>query len=185
MGWRSFHWPIPGRILAGFNGGIGPSYFNTVTGNTVSNAQIGISISASDFRVLHGPIDWPLSMGNVVRGNRVDHTRGFGVWTGRRGKWNAPFNQAPGFSLIGNLIEGNEVREARALYGGDERNVATVFRHNQGRLDSNIQGAERLLARPSQAIGWLTEDNRLEIAEPPRDSPANAPGRPPAERPSP
>lgn len=174
-------WPIPGRNLAGFNRGIGPSYFNTITGNIVSDAQVGISVSTSDFRVLNGPIDWPLSMGNVVRENQVDHTRSFGVWSGRRGPWNSSVTKVSGFSLIGNLVEKNEVQEAPTLYGSDERSSAIVFRHNQGRLSRNVQDAKQLLVRPEQVTGWLIEGNSLEVGKLSTDSPDGVPSTRPHE----
>lgn len=152
-------WPIPGHNLAGFNRGIGPNYFNEVLGNTISGAQTGINISVGDFRLLRGPINWPLSMGNTVHGNVVEQSRGNGIWTGMRGKWNAPFAQTQGYSLIGNLIERNEVRQAQTSFGGDERSMGAVFRHNLVHPVGNGELNAAVFRQPPQPASWLIENN--------------------------
>lgn len=160
-------WPIVGNNRAGFNRGIGVIYFNAVTGNTVRNADVGINVSADMFRATRGAIEWPTSMGNLVRRNAVERPRNMGVWTGVRGRFRVPFDQAPGFSLIGNLIEHNNVNamdKEMPLYGGDDRNKAIVFRRNKGSLAGARNTALQLLTRPRENIGWLIDDNELVLS---------------------
>lgn len=157
-------WPIIGHNQAGFNRGIGVNYFNTVAGNTVRNAAVGINVSADLFRATSGAIAWPTSMGNVVRHNAVEQPRNPGIWTGIRGGTRVPFDRAPGFALVGNLIEENEVNatdKEMPLYGGDERAQAIAFRRNKGRLSGVGNAALQLLTHPRGDAGWLVDDNRL------------------------
>ena len=158
-------WPIVGHNQAGFNRGIGVNYFNTVTGNTVRNAAVGINVSADIFQATSGAVAWPTSMGNLVRHNVVEQPRNPGIWTGVRSRIRVPFDQAPGFALIGNLIEYNEVnaagKEMPPLYGGDERAQAIVFRRNKGRLSGVGNAALQLFAHPRGDVDWLIDDNRL------------------------
>lgn len=160
-------WPVNGHNQAGFNRGIGLSYFNAVTGNTVSNSTIGINISADIFQATSGAIKWPTSMGNLVRHNMVERPRNPGVWTGVRSRTRVLFDQAPGFSLIGNLIEHNDVNATgreMPLYGGDERAKAIAFRRNKGRLSGVGNAALQLLAHPRGNVGWLIDDNGLVLS---------------------
>lgn len=164
---RPRFWPVSGHNQAGFNRGIGLSYFNAVTGNPVRNAAVGINVSADIFRATRGTIEWPTSMGNVVRHNMVEQPRNPGIWTGVRGRIRVPFNQAPGFALIGNLIEHNNVNamdKEMPLYGGDERAKAIAFRRNKGSLSGVGNTALQLLARPRGDAGWLIDDNGLVIS---------------------
>jgi len=88
-------------------------------------------------------------MGNLVRRNVVEQPRNSGVWTRVRSRTRVPFDQAPGFSLIGNLIEHNNVNamdKEMPLYGGDDRNKAIVFRHNKGSLSGVGKTTLQLLA---------------------------------------
>lgn len=160
-------WPIVGHNQAGFNRGIGVIYFNTVSGNTVRNAALGINVSADIFQATRGAIEWPTSMGNLVRHNMVERPRNPGVWTGVRSRTRVPFDQAPGFALIGNLIEHNTVNatgKEMPLYGGDERAKAIAFRRNKGSLSGVGNAAPQLLARPRGDVNWLIDDNGLVIA---------------------
>ncbi len=160
-------WPIVGHNQGSFNRGIGVSYFNSVTGNTVRNAAVGINVSADIFRATSGAIKWPTSMGNLVRHNVVERPRNPGVWTGVRGRSRVPFDQAPGFSLVGNLIEHNNVNamgREMPLYGGDDRTKAIVCRRNKGSLSGVGNTALQLLARPRGDVGWLTDDNELVLS---------------------
>lgn len=160
-------WPIVGNNRAGFNRGIGVIYFNTVTGNTVRNAAFGINISADIFQATRGAIEWPTSMGNLVRHNVVERPRNSGVWTRVRSRSRVPFDQAPGFALIGNLFEHNTVNamdKEMPLYGGDDRNKAIVFRRNKGSLAGARNTALQLLTRPREIIGWLIDDNELVLS---------------------
>lgn len=150
-------WPIVGHNLAGFNRGIGVSYFNTVTGNTVRNASVGINLSADIFQATEGPIGWPTSMGNVARRNTIERPRGFALWTGRRGRTAAPFDQAPGFALVGNLIEHDRAQEAPKTYGGDERAAAIALRRNSTGPASDPNLGNRAFPTPTYAKGWLVE----------------------------
>jgi hypothetical protein len=126
---RKLIWPFGSQNLPGFNGGIGPSYFNEVLGNVVKNASTGISVTAGDFRTEAGPVAWPLSMGNTVRGNRVESARTWGIYTGTRRR-SGDVEKIPGFSVLGNIIEDNFVRNALRAYGTDFRTQAVVFRRN-------------------------------------------------------
>jgi len=157
---RSQFWPIVGHNLAGFNRGIGASYFNTVAGNTVLHAATGINVSAGIFRATQGPIDWPTSMGNVARRNTVERPRGFGLWTGRRDRTFVPFDQAPGFALVGNLIEHNRLQDTQKPDGADDRAAAIALRRNLVRTTTKRPSSVRLFAKPPHAPGWLldTED---------------------------
>lgn len=160
-------WPIVGNNRAGFNRGIGVIYFNTVSGNTVRNATVGINVSADIFQATRGTIEWPTSMGNLVRHNVVERPRNPGVWTGVRSRTRVPFNQAPGFSLIGNLVEHNAVNavgKEMPLYGGDDRTKAIAFRRNKGSLAGARNTALQLLTRPRGDIGWLIDDNELVLS---------------------
>lgn len=150
-------WPIVGHNLAGFNRGIGVSYFNTVAGNTVLNAATGINVSASIFRATQGPIDWPTSMGNVARHNTVERPRGFGLWTGRRDRTFVPFDQAPGFALVGNLIEHNRLQGTQKPYGADDRAAAIALRRNLVRTTTKRPSSVRFFAKPPHAPGWLLD----------------------------
>jgi hypothetical protein len=150
-------WPIVGHNLAGFNRGIGVSYFNAVTGNTVRNASIGINLSANIFPATKGQIGWPTSMGNLARRNTIERPRGFALWTGRRGRTAVPFDQAPGFALAGNLIEHNRMRDAQKLYGGDERGAAITLRRNSAEPAPNLQPPNRNLPIPPYPRSWLVE----------------------------
>lgn len=165
-------WPIIGHNQAGFNRGIGVIYFNTVTGDTVHNAAVGINVSADIFKATRGAIEWPTSMGNLVRHNVVERPRNPGVWTGVRSRTRVSFEQAPGFALIGNLIEHNNVNaidKEMPLYGGDDRTKAIIFRRNTGRLSGVGNIAPQLLARPREDIGWLVDDNELLISPKTKD----------------
>lgn len=160
-------WPIVGNNRAGFNRGIGVIYFNTVTGNTVRNAAVGINVSADIFQATRGTIEWPTSMGNLVRHNVVERPRNSGVWTRVRSRSRIPFDQAPGFSLIGNLIEHNNVNamdKEMPLYGGDDRNKAVVFRRNKGSLSGVGNTTLQLLSHPRGNVGWLIDDNELVLS---------------------
>jgi hypothetical protein len=122
-------WPFGSQNRSGFNAGIGPSYFNEVLGNVVKNALIGISVTAGDFRTGSGPVAWPLSMGNTVHSNRVEGARTWGIYTGTR-RHSGSVGKIPGFSVLGNIIEDNFVRNALRAYGADARTQAAIFRRN-------------------------------------------------------
>jgi nitrous oxidase accessory protein NosD len=64
-------WPVASNHMAGFNRGIGVSFFNRIQGNVVTRAATGIEVSAGDFRAKQGADTWPLVLGNVVRANTI------------------------------------------------------------------------------------------------------------------
>jgi hypothetical protein len=130
-------WPFGSQNRSGFNAGIGPSYFNEVHGNVVKNALIGISVTAGDFRTGLGPVTWPLSMGNTVHGNRVEGARTWGIYTGTR-RHSGGTGKIPGFSVLGNIIEDNFVRNALQAYGTDVRTQAAVFQRNTAYFWQNL-----------------------------------------------
>ncbi len=148
-------WPIVGNNRAGFNRGIGVIYFNTVTGNTVRNAAVGINISADIFQATRGAIEWPTSMGNLVRRNAVERPRNPGVWTGIRSRSRVPFDKSPGFLLVGNLIEHNRFQDAREPFGADDRAAAIAIRRNDISPTPDAQGLR--LVEPLHARGWLMD----------------------------
>jgi hypothetical protein len=106
------YWPPHSNHLAGFNRGIGVSYLNHVENNSIHDANTGIDIAVGDFRGNTGPIPWPLSMGNEVRGNLIQGSRIAAIRTGARYPVrNSIVDIAP--SLVGNVFHNNQVIETR------------------------------------------------------------------------
>jgi len=147
-------WPFGTHNMSGFNAGLGPSYFNDVLGNVVKNALSGICVTAGDFRVRTGPVDWPLSLGNVVRNNRVIRARSWGVYTGTR-KYKGHVDKVPGFSVMGNLIEENFVRDTLRAYGTDNRSQSIVFRRNTAYFWQSLDKKGAGLVSPPQRGGLI------------------------------
>lgn len=157
---RKAVWPFGTHNMASFNTGVGPGYFNEIQGNVVKNALHGISVTAGDFRTRTGPVGWPLSMGNIVRNNRVIGTRGWGIYTGTR-KFKGEVDKMPGFSVMGNLIEENFVRDAIRAYGTDARSQSIVFRRNTAYFwrPSNEQRAGLVLPPERRGLTAFHEHN--------------------------
>lgn len=153
-GYRRVVWPFGTHNMSGFNAGIGMSYFNEVRGNVVKNASCGICVYAGDFRTHTGPVDWPLSMGNAVSDNRVSDTHRWGIYTGTF-KSRDKDDKVPGFSVMGNLIEGNFVSDARFAYGTDGRSQSIVFRRNTANFGPLSHGKRAGLVLPPKRKGLV------------------------------
>jgi hypothetical protein len=156
-------WPIGDSNMAGFNRGIGPSYFNTVESNTVENALIGISVAAGDFRTASGPIKWPLSMGDVVRFNVMNTMREAGVRVAARLQA-GDVRRVPGASLVGNMVEDNSVKDAPKAYFGDQRAKGlSIIGNRVGVTAKPATGREAPLELPTVVEGWVIQGNNFVV----------------------
>ncbi|MEI9886069.1 MAG: hypothetical protein WDN08_06130 [Rhizomicrobium sp.] len=157
---RTPTWPIGASNMAGFNRGIGPSYFNTVQGNIVDGASIGINVAAGDFETIHGPIDWPTSTGNIVRDNLVEFATGWAFRVGERLKYAVNPSNVPGHMLIGNIVENNRVGRASGGLLAGPRNDGLVILNNQFDVSSSDVGDQSLPRRAwRRNLGWLVQGN--------------------------
>ncbi|CAB1275815.1 right-handed parallel beta-helix repeat-containing protein [Candidatus Nitrosacidococcus tergens] len=122
-------YPFGNLHRAGYNSGIGVSYFNEVHNNKVINSKIGISIAVDDFRTRVGGIAFPISVGNKVWNNQIDTTSKEGITVGLRGSPVGSIKNK-GYSLLGNIIEQNIVKNIPKTYNSDMRSQASVLREN-------------------------------------------------------
>ena len=122
-----------------WNSGIGPCYYNIVEGNEIGECATGIAMAGSrslgamafasgiTAEPQPGPMDWPLLLGNVVRGNSCATIRGNGIegGGGRPGDDGTPVT-------VGTVVEFNLVRDAlrSGIYLGGTASSSTVRRNH-------------------------------------------------------
>jgi hypothetical protein len=109
-----------------WNRGISPLFWNECVGNRVEECSAGALVTSGDYPSV--PIEFPRTLGNVLRHNSFIRSRGDGVvLTSRRtatdGKDRSP-------SVAGTIVEFNVVRDAVTAYRAGASADAAVFRRN-------------------------------------------------------
>ena len=100
-------------------------HFNHVEGTHCLETSGGALITTGDDRKL--PVEFPRCLGNVLRHNSFDCSRGDGVLvTGSRG----PDERNPSPAVLGTIVEFNAVRDARVGYHVAHSAEATLLRRN-------------------------------------------------------
>ncbi len=133
-----------------WNRGLSPLFFNYVEGNRTEECSQGILVISGDAPL---PIEFPRSLGNVIRHNSFIRNRSDGVViVSTKGE---STKQDPSPSLVGTIVEFNVVRDAVVGYhlswGGDY----AVFRRNHAYfwypVTNSIEKPIAILIEPPKA----------------------------------
>jgi hypothetical protein len=137
-----------------WNRGIAPTYFNTFEGNSSRECRDGISVVATPSSE-ELPVEFPLSLGNVIRHNSFTACRRHGVTlTGQSGEGAAPA------TCVGTLIEFNFVRDGQVGYRIGSGAEHTVLRRNMAYFWYPVAPGHRSVAYDlSETETCVTEDN--------------------------
>jgi hypothetical protein len=142
-----------------WNAGIGPLFFNTVEGNTISSTAQAISVGLDDHLAAQQSAGWPLALGTVFRFNTGINSRyqGFSIMTGA-----AITGEKPYVSALGTIVEFNMMRDQPVGYLSGNRTEVTLFRRDFAYFWNLQPGAKPVGFDTAGAVNPISELNNIE-----------------------